>query len=192
MFRCMFLAGLVGTALCLTGGLRADDQKGKTNRTQLTDQQFVQEAALGGMAEVHLGKLAIDRGTNDAVKSLGQRLMRDHQQANEQLKQIAARQNLQLPQQLDEKHQKKVQEFSRLSGAQFDQAFLKDAVKDHEHDIAKFEAEAKNGKDPAVRQFAEQSLPTLREHLKMAQAALGQNSNTREAVPSGTVPNRKR
>jgi putative membrane protein len=187
MFRSMFVAALAGAALCLTS-VRADDQRGQA--TQLTDQQFVNEAAIGGMAEVHLGKLAMDRGGTDAVKNLGQRLMRDHQQANDQLKQIAARQGLQLPQRLDEKHQKIVQEFSQLNGARFDQAFLKDQIKDHEKDIAQFEAEAKNGKDPAVRQFAEQSLPTLREHLKLAQSALGQNTNTREAVPS-RVPNRK-
>jgi len=188
MFRSMFVAALVGTALCLTSA-RADDQQGQS--TRLTDQQFVNEAAIGGMAEVRLGQLAMDRGATDAVKSLGQRLMRDHQQANEQLKQIAARQGLQLPRQLDEKHQKMVQEFAQLSGAQFDQAFLKDQVKDHEKDIAQFEAEAKNGKDPAVRQFAERSLPTLREHLKLAQSALGRNPNAREAVPV-RVPNRKR
>ncbi len=63
--------------------------------------------------------------------------------------------------------QKKMYVLSKLSGAQFDKAFAKDMVSDHKKDIAKFEKEAK--KHGPVVQFAQQTLPVLQKHLKMAQ-----------------------
>ena len=57
----------------------------------------------------------------------------------------------------------------KLSGAQFDKAYMRDMVKDHQKDVAEFERESKMAKDPAVKSFAEQALPTLRDHLKEAQ-----------------------
>lgn len=178
MFRSLFVFALAA-ALCFSGAVQADDKGQFTS-----DQHFVNDAAIGGLAEVQLGKLAMDKGTTDAVKSLGQRLMRDHQQLNTQLQQVAGKSRLQVPAALDAKHQKMVQEFQQLSGARFDRKFLQDQVKDHEKDIAQFEAAAKSAKDPALRDFAERSLPTLREHLKMAQAALGQNTNLKGSQPA--------
>src|SRR5207249_1721318 len=119
--------------------------------------------AIGGLTEVQLGNLAAQRGGTDLVKNLGQRLARDHQRLNQELQQIAGRNRLQVPRALDEKHQKHVQDLQKMTGAQFDQAFLRDQIKDHENDIAAFEAQAKNSKDPAIRDFAEKALPTLRE-----------------------------
>jgi putative membrane protein len=47
------------------------------------DRKFVMDAAHGNMAEVELGKLAVERGTNDAVKQFGQRMVDDHGKASE-------------------------------------------------------------------------------------------------------------
>jgi putative membrane protein len=49
------------------------------------------------------------------------------------------------------------EKLSKLSGAAFDQAYAADMVSDHQHDIADFEREAKSGKNPAIRQFAERA-----------------------------------
>src|SRR5207248_1771843 len=95
MFRSLFLFA-AAAALCFSGAVRADDKGQFTS-----DQHFVNDAAIGGMAEVQLGKLAMDKGTSDAVKSLGQRLMRDHQQLNMQLQQLAGKSRLQVPAALD-------------------------------------------------------------------------------------------
>ena len=64
--------------------------------------------------------------------------------------------------------QKRADKLSKLSGADFDRAYMKDMVEDHVKDVAMFEKEAKNGKDADVKAFADKTLPTLREHLQMA------------------------
>jgi putative membrane protein len=132
---------------------------------KVDDTKFIKESALGGMAEVEMGKLATQKASSDAVKQFGQRMVDDHSKANQQLKQAAAKSNIEVPTSLDSKHQSHIDKLAKLSGPEFDKAYLKDQVKDHEHDVDKFKDEAQYGSDPNVKQFAMATLPTLQEHL---------------------------
>ncbi|MBV8807653.1 MAG: DUF4142 domain-containing protein [Acidobacteriaceae bacterium] len=136
--------------------------------TKVDDKKFVKDAAIGGMTEVELGKLATEKGSSDAVKQYGQKLVDDHTKSNDELKQIASAENVNIPSSLDSKHQSRIDKLSKLSGPSFDKAFLKDAVKDHEQDISEFQNEAQGGSDPNVKQFASKNLPVLQEHLTAA------------------------
>lgn len=140
-----------------------------TMTRKVDDKKFLKEAALGGMEEVELGKLATQKGTSDAVKQFGQKMVDDHTKANDQLKEVAAKEQIEVPSSLDAKHQKNVDKLSKLSGEQFDKAYAKNMVKDHRKDVAEFQAEAQNGMDPNIKQFAATTLPVLQEHLKMAE-----------------------
>jgi putative membrane protein len=132
---------------------------------KVDDKKFAKEAALGGLTEVELGKLAAQKASSDAVKQFGQKMVDDHSKANDELKQIASRDNLNLPTELDKKHQSMVDKMSALSGPAFDKAYVKNMVKDHEQDVKEFQEEAENGTDPNVKQFASKTLPVLQEHL---------------------------
>lgn len=143
-----------------TPGATAD-----TAPRKMDDKKFAKEAALGGLTEVELGKLAAQKASNDAVKQFGQRMVDDHSKANEQLKQIATKSNIEVPAALDSKHQSHIDKLAKLSGPAFDKAYVKDMVKDHQHDVDDFKSEAQNGSDPNIKQFAMQTLPTLQEHL---------------------------
>ena len=132
------------------------------------DKKFVKEAALGGMTEVELGKLAAQKASRDDVKQFGQKMVDDHTKANDQLKQIASKENMSVPDALDSKHQSRIDKLSKLSGADFDKAYIKDQLKDHQTDMKEFSAEAQSGMDPNVKTFASSTLPTLQEHLEMA------------------------
>jgi len=134
------------------------------------DQKFVKEAALGGMTEVEVGKLAQEKASSDAVKQFGKKLEQDHSKANDQLKQAAARDGLTVPDTLDSKHQKRIDKLSKLSGEAFDKAFIKDAVKDHQNDIREFKNESQNGTHPSIKNFASDAIPVLQEHLSMAKS----------------------
>jgi putative membrane protein len=136
-----------------------------TMSRKVDDKKFAKDAALGGLTEVELGKLAAQKASNDAVKQFGQRMVDDHSKANEQLKQIAGKSNIEVPAALDSKHQSRVDKLAKLSGPAFDKAYVKDQLKDHERDVDDFKSEAQNGSDPNVKQFAMQTLPTLQEHL---------------------------
>jgi putative membrane protein len=136
--------------------------------SSVNDNDFAKEAGQGGMAEVKLGQLAEDKGSSQAVKDFGKRMVEDHSAANEKLKDVASREKVTLPNKLDKKDQKTYDQLSQLSGEAFDRAYAKDMIKDHEHDISVFKDEASNGQNPAIKDFASQTLPTLEDHLKMA------------------------
>jgi putative membrane protein len=128
------------------------------------------EAAMGGMAEVELGRLATEKGVSDAVKQFGQRMVDDHSRANSELMQIAGGKGLTLPAGLDAKHQALMRKMSALSGAAFDSAYAKQMVKDHNQTISLFQREATRGTDADLKAFAQKTLPALQEHLSMARS----------------------
>jgi len=130
------------------------------------DQTFVKEAAMGGMAEVDLGKLAGDKASNDHVKAFGQRMVSDHSKANDELKSLASGKSITLPTTLDSKHKATHDRLAALSGAAFDRAYVSDMVADHKKDVAAFRHEANSGKDADVKAWAAKTLPTLEMHLK--------------------------
>jgi putative membrane protein len=143
------------------------------NRMGSPDNTWINKAAQGGMAEVELGQLAQSNASSDAVKQFGKRMVDDHTRANDELKRIAADKGITLPSGLDAKSQATKDRLSKLSGKEFDRAYMEDMVKDHRVDVAEFKKEAASGKDPEVKAFASKTLPTLEEHLKLAEQTQG-------------------
>jgi putative membrane protein len=140
----------------------------QTMPQKVDDKKFAKNAAIGGMTEVELGKLAVQKGSSDAVKQFGQKMIDDHTKANDQLKQIASKEGIDIPQSLSSKQQSHVDKLAKLSGPAFDKAYMKDAVKDHEKDVSEFQSEAQYGSDPNIKLFASNTLPTLQQHLAAA------------------------
>lgn len=138
--------------------------------SKVDDEKFAKNAALGGMTEVELGKLATQKASDAKVKEFGQKMVDDHTKANDNLKQIASKSNIDIPSSLDSKHQSRIDKLSKLSGPDFDKAYVKDQLKDHETDVREFKDEANNGTDPNVKTFASSTLPTLQEHLEMVKS----------------------
>ena len=132
------------------------------------DSRFAKEAAQGGMAEVKLGQLAQDKGSNDAVKSFGKRMVDDHSKAGDKLKEAASKENVTLPTDISAKDRAIYDRLSKLNGAAFDRAYAKDMVKDHQTDVAAFQKESNSGKSQSLKSFASDTLPTLQDHLKEA------------------------
>jgi putative membrane protein len=131
------------------------------------DRKFVESAAMDGMAEVELGKLAQQKAASDAVKQFGGRMVTDHSKANDELKRIAGTKGVSLPTSMDKKHQKDVDELSKSS--RFDHEYMELMVKEHKKDVSDFRKHSKSSKDPDVQGFASKTLPTLEEHLQLAQ-----------------------
>ena len=138
------------------------------------DTKFATEAAAGGMMEVDLGQLATKNAASQAVKDFGRRMVEDHGKANQQLKQIAAQKGISLPTALPADMQQEHKKLAATSGAEFDRMYMSHMVKDHEKDVKKFEEQAQKGSDPALRSFAQQTLPTLRQHLELARSVADQ------------------
>ncbi len=146
--------------------------------SKMDDKKFVKEAALGGLTEVQLGKLAAQKASRDDVKQFGQKMVDDHTKANDQLKEIASKDGVTVPDALDAKHQARVEKLSKLSGPEFDKAYVKDQLKDHETDVKEFQTEAQNGTDPNIKSFASSTLPILQEHLTMVKSLSQSEKNS--------------
>ena len=154
-------------ALCCVGGLPIFGR----STTAMSDTNFVRKAAEGNYAEIQMGKLAQDKGTNPAVKDFGQRMVTDHTKAYDQLKPIASKDNVTMPDRMNVKDQAMYDRLSKLSGAQFDREYMRSMVKDHQSDVAEFQRESTKAKDKDVRTYATNTLPTLQEHLRLAEDA---------------------
>lgn len=146
------------------------------------DRNFLMDAAMGGMMEVELGRLAVQNGASDAVKQFGQRMVDDHSKANTELMSLATSKGITLPTELDEKHRAHVTKLSGKTGADFDREYSKMMLSDHNKDVSAFEKQSTKGADPDLKAFATRTLPTLQEHLQMAKALnpgnRGGNSNS--------------
>ena len=104
------------------------------------------------------------------VKQFGQRMVDDHSKANEKLKQVASDEGVTVPDKLSAKDAATKARLEKLSGKAFDRAYMHDMVLDHTKDVSEFRMESKNAKDPAVKNFATETLPTLESHLKDAKS----------------------
>lgn len=139
-----------------------------TMPSRIDDKRFAKDAAVGALMNVELGKLASQKASRDDIKQFGQKMVDDHTKANDQLKQLAGKENISLPDGLDSKHQSRVDKLSKLSGEDFDKAYVKDQLKDQQAQIRDFNAESQNGSDPNVKAFASNMLPTLQQNLELA------------------------
>jgi putative membrane protein len=135
------------------------------------DEEFANEAAKGGKMEVELGRLASKRGRNVAVRQFGQRMVRDHTRAGNELKKLATSKGIILQDEMDAEGQAAMTRLSGLRGAAFDRAYMEMMVDDHEKDVAAFQTEATSGTDADFKAFAARTLPTLQTHLRLAKQA---------------------
>jgi putative membrane protein len=133
------------------------------------DRMFVKNAMQGGVAEVQLAQLTLQKSSNDQVKQFAQRMVADHTKMNEQMKPVAQQLGVQVPTDVSKKDKKTLAELQGLSGPAFDQAYIKDMVKDHKKDLSDFQTEASSGSDPTVKDAANQGSQIIAQHLQMIQ-----------------------
>jgi putative membrane protein len=137
-------------------------------KASAADTAFIKKAADGGMTEVELGKIAEKNGEKEDVKSFGSHMVKDHGKANDELKSIASKMNVTVPDKVSAEHQAKIDKMSKLSGAAFDTAYAKEMVAAHEKTIASFEAAKGKVGNEDLKKFIDDTLPVIKEHLEMA------------------------
>ncbi len=131
------------------------------------DKDFVDKAGAGGLAEVELSKIA-EKSANPDVKRFAERMVSDHTKADAKLTSIAARIGAGMPAALDNEHQRVRDRLAELHGAAFDQRYMRVMVDDHDQAVKLFQHEAGAGRNAELVRFAQQTLPILREHQRMA------------------------
>ena len=136
------------------------------------DQAFVNLAAETDMTEAHLGQLAANQASSQAVKDYAQMLVTDHTADYDKITAVATKAGLTVPKGLDAKHDKMAMSFEKLKGAAFDRHYIHDMVAGHEAAIAAYEKESKDGQNADLKAYAAATLPTLEKHRDGAKALL--------------------
>ena len=129
------------------------------------DSQFAVEAANGGMTEIALGKLAIQKGKSKKVKNFGVMAVKEDGKITDKLIALIKSKNISLPMAPDPVGQKTIEDMSAKSGSDFDRAYISFMIKDHERGIKLFTDESKKLQDPDLKTFAIKTLPVIAKHL---------------------------
>lgn len=121
----------------------------------------MRKAAKGGKMEVTLGKMAGEKAESEEVKSFGNRMVKDHSAASDELMAIAKKKGVRLSPRAPKDEWKSDKEYMDMM------------VKDHEKNLAEFQKEAKEGDDADLKSFAEKTAKTIEEHLQLAKETQG-------------------
>jgi len=150
------------------GSKAADEHRGAI-RHGAEDHHFAMKVAQSGMAEVELAKLAQDKASDSEVKQFASKLEQDHTKANQELKEIAQKNNWDIPSQVSPVQQATKEKFSKLSGAEFDREFMREMLQNHRMAVTEFKWHSEHASNADLKQFASKTLPTLEQHLETAQ-----------------------
>ncbi len=134
------------------------------------DQDFITEAVKGGKMEVEMGNLVKDKAQNKRVKAYADMMIRDHTKANGELESILKEKKYSSSSQKMDKQDNHMSSLKNQTGKDFDRAYMKMMVKDHNEDIDLFTKQGNSGKDSQLKDFARKTLPLLKIHLDSAKA----------------------
>ncbi len=166
------MKALFGTAIAvaLAAATPALAQNGPAaSMRQQPDQSFLDKASEANVSEVRLGRLALKKSDNPQVKRFAHRMIRDHRKAEKQLRRDTKGAGTEMPTQMSKDAEDLYNKLSQESGPQFDRDYMQAMVKDHQKDVNEFKDQAQNANSSVAKSYAQQTLPTLQEHLKMAQ-----------------------
>ena len=170
---------LVAIFSCAVGSTWIAQNTDAGTRPSISASEFVEKAGTGGLAEVEMGELGVQKAASGQVKAFAKRVVTDHTKANEQLVAAIKGKGLQVPSSRSAMHKAMMDKFRAAeAGKDFDRDYMEQMVEDHKMDIELFETAADDAKlDPELRAYAKNTLPTLRDHLKQAQTIESKLSN---------------
>jgi putative membrane protein len=134
-----------------------------------SDKQFLSDAIKDDNAEIALGHLAVQKAASDGLRSFGQMLVDDHSQGKKDASALAADLDVKVTSGVSQEAQGEIDTLERVTGADFDKAFVGYMVSGHEKDISAFKEKAGEGDRP-VPALARKALPVLEKHLQFARS----------------------
>ena len=163
--RLLMLLPAVAAMIALAGCASHHSQNEAASTLSSADRTFLENAAQGGHAEVQGSQMALEKTSSADVKSFAEMMIKDHGQANKELKALAESKGFQLPVELEGDKQDLMKELREAEGASFDDEYVDEvAVDAHEEAVDLFEDAAENAEDADIKAFAAKLLPTLKAH----------------------------
>lgn len=141
------------------------------NKPSTQDKKFLATVSEGNIAEIKTAKLALNRTKSSDVRMIANMIIKGHSQAQNSAAYLAKTRYIRVPMAPNAEHRRAYNMLSRMSGANFDRAYLKGQVKDHYRTIQAFNREMTIGKDSAIVGFANQYIPDVQAHTVMIDKA---------------------
>jgi putative membrane protein len=149
----------------------SDDKK-------FSDTHFVDHAYTAGQNEVLMNRMALQRTRNEDVRKFAQKMLEDHGKNNQELTLVVSELRIAVPDKPLPEQEKDMRHLVSNEVKDFDKEFMDHMVTDHEKAVKLFEQASKELKNEKLKDFATKTLPTLKEHLKLAK-------ETRDKVAKG-------
>jgi putative membrane protein len=159
MFKRMFVAAVF--SLTAAGAFAQGD---------ITPQQFVDRVTVSDMFEMESSRLALQRAQFPATRSFAERMVADHAKGSTHLSEVIAGSTLMMPTALDDEHAKMLARIVAASPAEFDAAYIMAQKTGHKAAVELMTNYSASGTEPALRAFAVEMLPVLRNHQNEVQA----------------------
>jgi putative membrane protein len=144
----------------------------KQNLLNSSDTLFMTRAAQAKMIGLNLSQLALDRTSNDDVRQYAERMTDQHTQAYSQLIQLAGQKGVILPKELDARNQQIENQLQQLSGASFDQAYMRAMTNNHTRSAAFFQKQVAQGQDQEVVAYASRFLLAIEQYQAIANSTM--------------------
>lgn len=164
------------TVLIASGSLFAQQKQSNMAEQKMqnsTDRSFISSAAEANLAEIDIAKMVGQKSTDPAVKDFANRMVTDHTQASQKLTSVAEMNGVKLPTEPSATERNQKGELEKLSGAQLNDAYLRDELQGHKETISAFESEIEHGRNQEAKNYAEQTLPTLQDHIRIGEDIAG-------------------
>ncbi|HYL91068.1 MAG TPA: DUF4142 domain-containing protein [Burkholderiales bacterium] len=133
------------------------------------DAAAMKQLAQANLNEIDAGKTAASKAQSPQVKQFAQKLVGDHTQMLNDLKTLAQKKSVALPESVSLKDKAQMEMMKRASGADFDKKYMDEMVKDHQKDLQDTQDLIGKAKDPDFKAAVEKAHARISEHLQMAQ-----------------------
>jgi putative membrane protein len=154
---------------------RQDSTGSRTDPQNMKDKEFLHKATEGGVAEVELAKLALQKSSNDGIKAFAQKMIDDHTSLDDAMKPIADSLGVMPAKKMNKMDQAEYDKLNALAGADFDKEYIACMVKDHRQDLREFRQEAATAEDPALKDASLNGARVIHRHLGMIQKLAAEN-----------------
>ncbi|NEU72664.1 DUF4142 domain-containing protein [Hassallia byssoidea VB512170] len=151
------------------GGTMSAPTRNSTSSTTNLDTEFITKAAQSDMTEIQTSKLALQKSRNKSVRDYAQMMIKHHTESSRELKPIAQSKKVALPTTIGPDNTTLLESLKKVSGSQFDQAYMQGQVEAHTKTEAEYQKYLDQGEDPQLKAFATKILPLVTQHREMAQ-----------------------
>jgi putative membrane protein len=165
---------LLGASAPFAAQQSGASQQQASSTLSKSDQRYFADLAKANLAEIEAGKLALDKASSEAVKSYAKHMVEEHNNMLEEQRAMGQKRRAAMPSAPDDKQKRAFDKLRKLSGAEFDRAYMEQMVKDHEDAVKLVKDIASKADDPAFKAAGQKAVPEIEQHLATAKQVASQ------------------